>query len=91
MNFAGINSTYDETKVKIAFKIQNWPFLALSNLLSITMDSGVENNNNGDESCVNGGTDESGNLMWFMIYVGDLSLYLIILFIFIIINSFDLD
>lgn len=76
INFANIETTYLANSIKVAFRIQNWPFLSLSNTLAITMDSG---SNNEVDSCVNGGTDEAGNMRWFMLYVGDVALYLFFL------------
>lgn len=77
IDFANISTTYEANTIKIAFKVQNWPFSALQNYLSIKFDSAASETSENEESCMNGGTDEAGNLRWFMLYIGELALYLL--------------
>lgn len=75
LEFAGKNATYDQHSLKISIRFQNWPFYALSNLLSITLDAGVTVNSTKEAGCVNTNEDESGSLRWVAVLVDNIYFY----------------
>lgn len=88
VEFAGTTTLYSQNTVKMNAIIHNWPFYSLSNSLSLVMQSGSPNND--DDICVSQELDND-RLRWFMITVGEISLYQLFLkyiFVFIIIIVF---
>jgi hypothetical protein len=74
MTFANITLVHGANTLKITFKIYNWPFFALSNSLSIVLEAKQDDTSN-TSACVEQGVGESGSLHWFLLHVGNTSLY----------------
>jgi hypothetical protein len=77
VSFAGTTTTYASNTLKLAIRIEDWSFVALTNLLVVTIDvtgfspSLVGKCDNASEN----GSDEQGSLRWFTIQSGPYVLY----------------
>jgi hypothetical protein len=71
--FAGSSTTFSPNTLKISVTILNWPFLSLSNSLSLSIDSKSEGNNQEENCAKSQSTTES--LQWIMVIVNDVALY----------------
>lgn len=73
LQFAGITTIFLKNTLKFGVKIQNWPFLSLTNTLGIVFDSPQQQNQ--QQTCVDTQEDETGSLQWFLVVVDGVSLY----------------
>jgi hypothetical protein len=67
--FAGTTTTFAQHTLKFTIQIQHWPFLALSNTLSVVFDANVLDQK--ASIC----PDTSNNLRWVLVVVDNVSLY----------------
>jgi len=70
IDFAGITTVYPANTIKLSVNIQGWRFTNLKNSLEIIIDAQAGQG----QGCVNS-QSTSSSLLWFMIYVGKISLY----------------
>lgn len=76
-SFAKINKTFPPHTLKFNVRIKDWPFLSLSNQLSVVLNSGG-NSDHSSSSCVKVDTDERQNVKWVVINIDGVSLYLLL-------------
>eukprot|EP00026_Physarum_polycephalum_P001796 Phypoly_transcript_01799.p1 GENE.Phypoly_transcript_01799~~Phypoly_transcript_01799.p1 ORF type:complete len:509 (+),score=43.80 Phypoly_transcript_01799:1579-3105(+) len=71
IDFAGNTTVYAQNTIKINVIVQSWPFYALANSLAVIFNSTKSEQKN----CAKDFVDDSGNLRWVAVSLGDLSLY----------------
>jgi hypothetical protein len=78
LTFAGNTTTFAANTIKINLVVQNWPFYALANFLSIVMDANVTTSNMNPDNCGNlpvVSQSDVGNLRWITVDVAGVTLY----------------
>ena len=58
--------------MKLSVRVENWRFMSLAHSLAIVFETGSLNQDN----CVNSQANSNNSVQWFMVNVGDISLYL---------------
>lgn len=77
MTFANITTTFQPHTVKLAVRVNSWPFQSLTHSLHVVLSDNAKIDENDDDvnACVNEDTDESGSLRWLMVVINDIALY----------------